>query len=76
MIHRDIIEITMEDIVDSFKSMGLSENYDLIAYIGNLKTIDKNTKDHLLHLIECDNYQSYMEIYNICLENDIELPPI
>jgi hypothetical protein len=66
----------MENIVDAFESMGLSENYDLIAYIRNLKTIDKEKKGHLLYLIECDNYQSYMEIYNICLENDIELPPI
>jgi|688.fasta_scaffold00159_61 hypothetical protein len=66
----------MEDIQTAFESMGLQHNYDLITYIRSIKTVDEDMKQHLIHLIENDNYNSYMEIYNICIENDIELPAI
>ncbi len=66
----------MEDIHTAFESMSLQHNHDLIIYIRSLKAVDECMKQHLIHLIENDNYNSYIEIYNICIENDIELPSI
>lgn len=65
----------MEDIETSFINFSITEKNDLIEYIMKL-TISNDIKMHLIELIENDNYNSYLEIYNICLENDIELPPI
>ena len=65
----------MEDIVESFQNMNIQKNNDLIVYIKQLN-IPQNIKHTLMHLIENDNYDSYIDIYNICIENDIELPPI
>ena len=65
----------MEDIETSFINFSITEKNDLIEYIMKL-TISNDIKMHLIELIENDNYHSYLEIYNICLENDIELPPI
>ena len=65
----------MEDIETLFINFSITEKNDLIEYIMKL-SISYDIKMHLIELIENDNYNSYLEIYNICLENDIELPPI
>lgn len=41
-----------------------------------IKEHNDNLKNTLLHLIENDNYTDYLQIYNILMENDIELPPL
>ncbi len=65
----------MEGLVDSLQELNIKQNNSLIEYVLNLQ-INKETKKHLVNLIENDSYDSYIDIYNICLENDIELPPI
>lgn len=73
-------DITMSDIdniCETLQNVNItnSNNLVLIAYIRSLN-IDYTLKSHLIHLIENDCYKDYLEIYNICLENDIELPPM
>jgi hypothetical protein len=65
----------MDEIESTFEKMGLGNNYDLVLYVRTL-AIPDDVKTQLIYLIENDSYSSYMDIYNICLENDIELPPI
>jgi len=68
----------IDNLIDSMEtSWGLYESYNqgIIKYIKNLK-ISEETKKRLLFLVENDNYNDYMEIYNICVENGVELPPI
>jgi hypothetical protein len=66
----------MSDISDCFETFSLYENNkDLISYIHKLQ-IRPLLKTQLIQLVENDNYNDYMQIYNICLENDIELPPL
>ena len=50
-------------------------NEDMINYIKG-QNIDDQIKDLVIYLIENDSYESYVDIYNICVENNIELPPI
>jgi hypothetical protein len=64
----------MYDIISSFQNLNVHDN-DLIAYIQKLQ-IENVIKVRLIHLIENDNHSNYLDIYNICLENNIELPPI
>jgi hypothetical protein len=64
----------MDDIIDSFGYISISENNELLTYIRTLD-IDYNLKKYLYDLIENDNHTDYLTIYNICMENDIELPP-
>jgi hypothetical protein len=64
----------MDDIIDSFEYISISENNELLTYIHTLN-IDYNLKKYLYDLIENDNHTDYLTIYNICMENDIELPP-
>ena len=64
----------MDDIIDSFEYISISENNELLTYISTLN-IDYNLKKYLYDLIENDNHTEYLTIYNICMENDIELPP-
>ena len=66
----------MDDLIDTFKKTSLTneESNILIKYIDSLN-IDENIKDYLIYLISNDNYCDYETIYNICIENDIELPP-
>jgi hypothetical protein len=64
----------MDDIIDSFEYISISENNELLTYISTLN-IDYNVKKYLYDLIENDNHTDYLTIYNICMENDIELPP-
>jgi len=68
----------MEALTDCMESAcGLYESYNqgIIAYIKQLN-IPRETREKLLHLVENDNYNDYIEIYNICVENGVELPPI
>jgi hypothetical protein len=65
----------MDELEATFEQMGLGNNYDLVLYVRTL-AIPEDVKTQLIYLIENDSYSSYMDIYNICLENDIELPPI
>lgn len=64
----------MDDIIDNFGYISISENNELLTYIRTLD-IDYNLKRYLYYLIENDNHTDYLTIYNICMENDIELPP-
>ena len=64
----------MDDIIDNFVYISISENNELLTYIRTLD-IDYNLKKYLCDLIENDNHTDYLTIYNICMENDIELPP-
>ena len=52
-----------------------TSNRDLIHYIKSLN-LHQNIKKTLISLIHNDSYQCYIDIYNICLENNIELPPL
>ncbi|WP_396189849.1 hypothetical protein [Flavobacterium sp.] len=63
------------ELIERFSECKVKEHNDLIEYICNLQ-IDVNIKNTLLHLIENDNYNDYMQLYNILIENDIELPPL
>ena len=64
----------MDDLVNSMNKMQVEEN-TMIEYVRNLNIAD-DIKESLIEFIYNDNYNSYINIYNICLENDIELPPI
>ena len=64
----------MDDIIDNFGYISISENNELLTYIHTLE-IDYNLKKYLYDLIENDNHTDYLTIYNICMENDIKLPP-
>ena len=64
----------MDDIIDNLGYISISENNELLTYINTLD-IDYNLKNYLYDLIENDNHTDYLTIYNICMENDIELPP-
>jgi len=57
--------------VDDYKP----HNTDLVDYITQ-QTIDENIKQMIINLIYNDNYEDYISIYNICMENDIEIPPL
>ena len=64
----------MDELLDSINDMSVKEN-EMVEYVNNL-LIDDCIKNTLIRLIYNDNYTSYIDIYNICTENDIELPPI
>ena len=66
----------VEDIIDNFNTIDIvsQENNELIKYIYSL-SIDENLKNYLCELIRNDCVTDYLTIYNICCENDIELPP-
>lgn len=63
----------MDDLCNSMQMVAINEN-DLVSYIRSLNNIHITLKEHLIQLIENDCYTDYLEIYNMCLENDIELP--
>ena len=52
-----------------------SANNDLVIYIKN-QQIDYHIKNIIINFIQNDNYNDYISIYNICIENNIELPSI
>jgi len=63
----------MENLINAMQC--LSINNEVIEYISHLE-ISYDVKELLMHLIENDNYQDYAQIYEICVENNIELPPL
>ena len=70
----DYVEV--EDIINNFNNIDIvsQENNELIKYIYSL-SIEENLKNYLCELIRNDCMTDYLTIYNICCENDIELPP-
>ena len=56
----------MDDIIDNFGYISISENNELLTYIRTLD-IDYNLKKYLYDLIENDNHTDYLTIYNICM---------
>ena len=67
----------MDEIIDKLNSTTLTSNEsrELIEYINTID-INIDVRKCLAHLIENDNHCDYLTIYIICVENDIELPPI
>jgi hypothetical protein len=67
----------MDEITAKLNSTTLTSNEskELIEYINTID-INIDVRKCLAHLIENDNHCDYLTIYNICVENDIELPPI
>ena len=67
----------VEEIVQNFNNVSLKDKGDtkMIDYILE-QNIDEKIKELVIYLIESDRYESYLDIYNICIENNIELPPI
>lgn len=65
----------IDDIICDFDNITIleNENNNLISYIKSLD-IDIIIKNNLLHLIYNNNYTNFIDIYNICIENDIDLP--
>lgn len=74
MLYMYKIKYTMDDITDLMETCNIYGN-NMCQYIRMLD-IDNGIKEHLIELIENNNYHNYLEIYNICIENDIELPPL
>lgn len=72
-------DMVVDDLCDCFNTVNVTQphnnNNDLITYIMNLD-IDHEIKDTIENLIYNDNYSSYANIYDICVENNIELPPL
>lgn len=64
----------MDEITQQIEQINIQEDH-MISYIEGLQ-IDPHTKELLLHLVYNDNYNDYMQIYTICMENQIELPPL
>jgi len=66
----------MDELINTLNHTSLKneESNMLITYVKMLN-IDENIKDYLCYLIDNDNLCDYQTIYNICIENDIELPP-
>lgn len=65
------IEIMMETSCSLYEG----DSNRIIQYINKLD-ISCDTKNLLLCLVQNDNHNDYIEIYNICMENGIELPPL
>lgn len=70
-------DMNIDSLCDEMNGMYVTDDQicGLLTYIRN-QTIDEQIKNTVENLIRNDNYQSYIDIYNICVENDIELPPI
>lgn len=70
------MEDPAEDLIACFNCLSVNTHNTIVRnYIYTLN-IDINLKQYLINLVNNDNYNSYLEIYNICVENNIELPPI
>ena len=74
MLYMYKTKYTMDDITDLMETCNIDNN-DMCQYI-QLLDIDNGIKEYLIGLVKNDNYCNYLDIYNICIENDIELPPI
>ncbi len=76
----DIDDMTYE-LVHDMNTMEIKEKStndiqeNMLSYVISLE-IHHSIKNNLIFLIENDNIESYVDIYNICMENEIELPPI
>lgn len=70
-------DMSIDNLCDNMNEIYVTENNqnirDLITFI-RISTIDDQIKNTVENLIRNDNYQSYVDIYNICVENNIELP--
>ena len=70
----------IDDIIHEMNYMYMenveNKSTDLIAYISSLINVEQEIKTMLINLVKNDSYESYIDIYNICQENDIELPPL
>jgi len=71
------LQNNVDEIVQNFNNVSLKDkdNINMIDYILQ-QNIDEKIKEAVIYLIESDRYESYLDIYNICIENNIELPPI
>jgi len=73
------LDMEIDDLCGCFNTVNVTQshhdNNDLITYITNLD-IDHEIKNTIENLIYNDNYSSYANIYDICVENNIELPPL
>lgn len=65
----------MDELIDNMQGLQIAKNQDIIDYVRNLD-IQQFQKDYLMHLIENDKHTDYLTIYNILVENNIELPPL
>lgn len=75
----------IDEISDSMNYVYIDDSYlpdthdngkqELASYI-NAQKIDQYIKELVISLIDNDDYNSYSDIYNICLDNNIELPPL
>jgi|SaaInlV_125m_DNA_1040241.scaffolds.fasta_scaffold08438_3 hypothetical protein len=70
----------IDDIIHEMNYMYMenveNKSTELIAYINSLRNLEQEIKNMLINLIKNHSYDSYVDIYNICQENDIELPPL
>ena len=77
MSYSDIVD----EIATGFEHVHIEDtkninyNHDLISYIES-QNIDEEIKKLVINLITNDNYNDYISVYNICVENNIDLPPI
>jgi len=73
-------EISMEELSDAFVNITISSNENdannIMKFINNQSHIDDQIKNTICNLLMEDSYPSYEYIYSICLENNIELPPM
>lgn len=69
--------MSIDDLCDYMSNVHISENTnrDIINFI-NSQNIDTMIKNTIIELIAEDSYPSYEYIFNICVENGIELPPL
>ena len=75
----------IDNITDSLNYVYIEDTYssdtsgnvhqDMISYI-NSQNIDESIKELVISLIHNDDYNNYSDIYNICMDNNIELPPL
>jgi len=73
----DITDIDdLNDMMSSSCTLYENNNSSIIDYINTLNISQENIKEKLIWLAKNDNYNDYIDIYNICIENGIELPPI
>lgn len=68
----------IDSLMDDMNGCAISEESNhstntMVSHIRSLN-IENILKRQLIALIQNDNINSYLEIYEICLENDIQLP--
>lgn len=73
-------DMDIDNIINSMNYVYIDDTtkkseQDLISYIQS-QNIDSQIKDLVISLIYNDDYNSYLDIYNICIDNNIDLPPL